>query len=153
MKMTVEEIDNLKKGPELDAVVGEHIVGVKIFEYDEMMTEALEVWKEQPNVTHFFGGFKGENWHILGGPKVYQLFSHYSTSPIAFIDVQCALSKMDGHIQIGYISWLYDALGIPFAEILSTGEILRLLEATPFYKCRAILKALSGNYRGIIGVL
>lgn len=146
MKMTIEEINNLKIGPEMDAVIAEWVVGVKIWTHDEMMTEALEVWKEQPNVTSFFSGFKGENWHS-DGPKVYQLFSHYSTSPTVFTDVERALSIADGHIHVGYISWLYDALDIPMSKVLNVGEILRLLQATPEQKCRAILKALSGNYR------
>jgi len=149
MKITVEEIDNLKRGPELDAVIGEHVVGVKIWTHDEMMNEALEVWKEQPNAIYFSGEFKGENWHS-DGPKVYQLFSSYSTCPAAFANVERAIHKMGGHIKIGYIAWLYDALNISMSKAYNAGEILRLLEVTAEHKCRAILKAVLGNYRRVL---
>lgn len=72
----------------------------------------------------------------------------YSTSISAAFAMEEEITKMDAHIQVGYVSRLYELLNIPFNKPmpLSTEESLKLIRATPEQRCRAALKAVMGVY-------
>lgn len=128
--MTGVNIDDMSAGPEINALIAEKIM----------------------------------NWCVTGGygipPRGYPKRTDgrigscvedvppFSTDITAALEMEAELCKMSAHIQVGYVSRLYEILNIPFSKPmpLSTKESLKLIRATPEQRCRAALKAVMGVY-------
>lgn len=125
MKMTGVDIDNMAPGHEMDALIAEKILGQR----------PGADFSECPKY-----GYTAEIGTVYPDP--------YSTNISFTLEMESELSKMSAHIQVGYVSRLYELLGIPFNKPmpLSTEESLKLIRATPEQRCRAALKAVMGVY-------
>ncbi len=55
-------IDKLEAGPELDALIAEKVMGVKLLTVEEMQAEADRVWKDQPTCRVFMMGFEARQF-------------------------------------------------------------------------------------------
>lgn len=55
--------------------------------------------------------------------------------------VEERIMGMEGHIQVGYVSALYQLLDIPFDKMMNTGNAIKLIHASQLNRCIAGLKA------------
>ena len=89
--------DVIEAGPELDALIDEHVFGRRRFTQDEMRAEAEAVWKEQPLCRVFLKGFAAIEHPVIGGPFVFrQVCPHYSA------DIAAAWRVVDKMREHGY---------------------------------------------------
>ena len=82
-------------------------------------------------------------WVNKEGDIMYCDCDWQPTSDIsAAFEVQEKIKEMDGHIQVGFVSRLYEILDIPFNKLLTTGNALKLIHATPEQRCKAAYLAI-----------
>ncbi len=129
--MASKEIDNLEAGREMDTLVAE-----KVMEWHQ---DGGPFWI-RADKTQVLG------WTVDPLPRGWENASmsdrfRPSTSISAAFEMEGVLSEMDGHIQVGYVSRLYEILDIPFGRVMTTGNTIKLIRATPEQRCRAALKA------------
>lgn len=127
-------------GPKMNALVAEKVMGWKSCTADIVLCSN----GTQRTV------LDGNAWKLpIGDTYVFKTVTPlFSTDISAAYAMEEELSKMDGHIQVGYVSRLYEILNIPFSKPLplSTEESLKLIRATPEQRCRAALKAVMNIY-------
>lgn len=134
--MTGVDIDNMSAGAKMNIQVASIIMG---YDTGDMRKMPIPCPDGRPGccVAHF-------GYFFPNGMSV----PPFSTDISAALTMEEEITKMPGHIQVGYVSRLYEILNIPFNKPmpLSTEESLKLIRATPEQRCRAALKAVMGVY-------
>lgn len=68
-------------------------------------------------------------------------YKPYSSDISAAREMETELSKMESHVQLSYVSNLYEILGIPSGDMLNCEHAFKFIRATPLQRCLAALKA------------
>lgn len=116
----------------------EEIMALETRETDALVADKIMRWKTVaidrggPHEGELTGWKDSVQWLIV---------PHYSTDIVAVHEMESKIKKMDGHIQLGYVSRLIEILGIPHEKVAGCGYLMKLLQATPEQKCKAALMA------------
>lgn len=145
--MTQDEILAMKSGKQLDALVHQYVMQEEILTYEEMITEAEKVWKEQPQriFFHKFIAYRDKDGNVI----CEQIIPPYST------DIETARRVLrriapDGHNpKFGSIS-----LGQYWPVLLNS--MLNLLihlsgDTIPEVICKAALLRVMAKRNGVGG--
>lgn len=127
-------------GSALDALVARHVMGICPHEH-----------LSQPNEDARPDSFGNHEvlcldcgsmvfWHE--GPDV----TGYSSRIHRTWEMEERLAEQEDRILVGYASWLYAILGVPFNKILGSAAALQLVHASAEVRCKAAVLAMLGEY-------